>query len=134
MHSPSSIMSSSSASSVPPALPPKQKSRKSSSKSPPPTPPSSADYRTSSPVMKALPDLLEHTTKTDEKYESSEIKAPCEEDLMEKPDIDVKNFLIFKKTDEDGPDIRGGPIDALIIQATKATKNGGKTLSKYFVI
>lgn len=77
--------------------------------------------------MKVLPDLLEHTTKTDEKYESSEIKVPCEEDLMEKPDVDAKEYLIFKKTDEEGPDIRGGPIDALIIQATKATKNGGKT-------
>lgn len=77
--------------------------------------------------MKVLPDLLEHTTKTDEKYDNNEIKVPCEEDLMEKLDLDVKDYLIFKKTDEDGPDIRGGPIDALIIQATKATKNGGKT-------
>lgn len=75
--------------------------------------------------MKALPDLLEHTTKTDEKHDNSETNNPCEEDLMEKPDVDVKDYLIFKKPDEDGPDIRGGPIDALIIQSTKATKNGG---------
>lgn len=132
MHSPSSIISTSSCSSVPPALPPKQKTRKPSVKSPPPTPPPSADYHVSSPIMKALPDLLEHTAKTDEKYESSESSVTCEEDLMEKPDIDVKDHLVFKKADEDGPDIRGGPIDALIIQATKATKNGGNHIS-YFL-
>lgn len=40
--------------------------------------------------------------------------------------LNVDEFLLMKKQEEDGPDIRGGPIDALIIQATKATKNGGK--------
>lgn len=79
--------------------------------------------------MKALPDLLEHTVKTEEKYDNNnEIEVPCEEDLMEKCDIDLNEYLVFKKPDEDGPDIRGGPIDALILQATKATKNGGNNL------
>lgn len=121
-------MSSSSNSSVPPALPPKQKSRKSSSRSPPASPPLTSDYPTSSPVRKALPDLLEHTVKTEEKYESNEIEVPCEEDLMEKNDIDLNSYLVFKKSEDDLPDIRGGTIDALILQATKATKNGGNNL------
>lgn len=47
-----------------------------------------------------------------------------EVDLMEKVNID--EYLILKKTEEEGPEIRGGSVDALIIQATKATKNGGE--------
>lgn len=43
---------------------------------------------------------------------------------MEK--LTVDEYLVFKKPEEEGPDIRGGSIDALIIQATKATKNGGE--------
>ncbi|XP_023311125.1 guanine nucleotide-releasing factor 2 isoform X3 [Anoplophora glabripennis] len=127
LHSPNSIISSSSSnSSVPPALPPKQRSRKSSAKSPPPTPtgPVITEVKPSSPVIKALPDLLEHTAlpKNEEKSDGGDISPSCEEDLMEM--LSVDQFLLLKKPEEDGPDIRGGPIDALIIQATKATKNG----------
>lgn len=122
--------------STPPALPPKQKVRKPSTKTPPPTPPPKSP--------KALPDLLEHTTKnktdnnkwekSDNKWERLEDKSekdtsrsdsisPIEEDLVEK--LNVDEYLLWKKSEEDGPDIRGGSIDALMIQATKATKNGG---------
>ncbi|KAG5886363.1 Guanine nucleotide-releasing factor 2, partial [Gonioctena quinquepunctata] len=122
LHSPISISSSSNFSTLPPALPPKQRSRKSSSLTPPPTPPGMAIVESKSPLpsIKALPDLLEHTTKSEEKSESS--SPSCEEDLMEL--LNVDEYLLWKKPDEEGPDIRGGPIDALIIQATKATKNG----------
>lgn len=41
-------------------------------------------------------------------------------DLME--EIDINNHLIFKKEDEDGPDIKGGQADALIVHATKVQK------------
>jgi hypothetical protein len=39
-------------------------------------------------------------------------------------DLDVSNLLVFKKVEEEGPDIRGGHPDALVIHATKASKNG----------
>ncbi|KAJ8920408.1 hypothetical protein NQ315_005274, partial [Exocentrus adspersus] len=79
MHSPNSVISSSSSnsSSVPPALPPKQRSRKSSVKSPPSTPsaPVITEVKPQSPVIKALPDLLEHTaiTKNEEKSDNEEV-------------------------------------------------------------
>lgn len=49
--------------------------------------------------------------------------STCEKDLMEK--MDVTNYLVLKKAEDDGPEIRGGYTDGLIIMATKATKNGG---------
>ncbi|CAH1132187.1 unnamed protein product [Ceutorhynchus assimilis] len=133
LHSPNATLSSSSSnSSVVPPLPPKQKTRKSSCKSPPPTPtsvvflqePKNASLTPSPNQMKSLPDLLEHTTVGKGSEEKSETAEPNinESDLMEK--LNVDDNLIFKKTDEEGPEIRGGSIDALIIQATKATKNG----------
>lgn len=83
------------------------------------------EVKPSSPIIKALPDLLEHTalSKNEDKSDTGDISPTCEEDLMEM--LNVDEYLLMKKPDEDGPDIRGGPIDALIIQATKATKNGG---------
>lgn len=118
LHSPNSLASIPNNASLPPALPPKQR-RKHSARSPPPTPVS--ESKSSSSTNKVLPDLLEHTAKNDEK--SSESSTPsCEEYLMEM--LNVDQYLTWKKPDEEGPDIRGGPIDALIIQATKATKNG----------
>lgn len=36
--------------------------------------------------------------------------------------VDVNDHLIFKKEDEDGPDIKGGRADALIVHATKVQK------------
>lgn len=38
--------------------------------------------------------------------------------------LDVKDYLVLKKDGEEGPDIRGGPADALIVHASKANKNG----------
>ncbi|KAL1505295.1 hypothetical protein ABEB36_004890 [Hypothenemus hampei] len=140
VHSPNTTVSSSSSSNsvIPPALPPKQKSRNSSSsKSPPPTPAlthnvplqelknSQGTPSSLSNQIACLPDLLEHTASLDgeEKIERAEFNMN-ELDLMEK--LNVDEYLIFKKTEEDGPELRGGSIDALIIHATKATKNGGK--------
>ncbi|XP_076257594.1 C3G guanyl-nucleotide exchange factor isoform X3 [Rhynchophorus ferrugineus] len=134
LHSPIATLSSSSSnSSVVPPLPPKQRSRKSSSKSPPPTPtslthlqePKNASLSPSPNQVKSLPDLLEHTTNessgNEEKSENSELNS-VDIDLME--ELNVDKYLVKKKPDEDGPEIRGGTIDALIIQATTATKNG----------
>ncbi|XP_012252189.2 guanine nucleotide-releasing factor 2 isoform X3 [Athalia rosae] len=38
-------------------------------------------------------------------------------------ELDISKYLILKKPEEEGPDIRGGHPDALIIHATKANKN-----------
>jgi len=38
--------------------------------------------------------------------------------------LDVSHLLVLKKPEDEGPDVRGGPIHALIIHATKAHKNG----------
>lgn len=41
-------------------------------------------------------------------------------------ELNVDKYLILKKPEEEGPEIRGGTVDALIIQATKTARNGGK--------
>ena len=38
-------------------------------------------------------------------------------------EIDVSPYLVYKNTDEDGPDIKGGIIDVLIVKATEVSKN-----------
>lgn len=48
-------------------------------------------------------------------------------------ELDISKYLVFKKSDEEGPDIRGGHPDALLIHATKANKHG-KILFKYWTI
>lgn len=49
-----------------------------------------------------------------------------DDDALDDPlaEIDVSKWLVFKRPEEDGPDIRGGHPDALIVLATKANKNG----------
>lgn len=39
-------------------------------------------------------------------------------------ELDISKYLVLKKSDEEGPDIRGGHPDALLIHATKANKHG----------
>ncbi|XP_014478235.1 PREDICTED: guanine nucleotide-releasing factor 2 isoform X5 [Dinoponera quadriceps] len=41
-------------------------------------------------------------------------------------ELDISKYLVFKKADEEGPDIRGGHPDALLIHATKANKHGNQ--------
>ncbi|XP_072753015.1 guanine nucleotide-releasing factor 2 isoform X7 [Anoplolepis gracilipes] len=38
-------------------------------------------------------------------------------------ELDINKYLVLKKPDEEGPDIRGGHPDALLIHATKANKH-----------
>ncbi|KAG5675645.1 hypothetical protein PVAND_005533 [Polypedilum vanderplanki] len=47
-------------------------------------------------------------------------KSKISLNLME--EIDINEYLIFKKEDEEGPDIKGGHVDALIVHATKNQK------------
>ena len=39
-------------------------------------------------------------------------------------DVDVTDQLVWKKSSEDGPELRGGSVDSLIVHATTAGKNG----------
>ncbi|GAB0095924.1 Ras-like guanine nucleotide exchange factor [Sergentomyia squamirostris] len=38
-------------------------------------------------------------------------------------EMNVSQYLVFKKEGEDGPDVKGGQLDALIIHATKVERN-----------
>lgn len=46
--------------------------------------------------------------------------------------LDVREYLILKKEGEEGPEIRGGPVDALIVHASKANKNGMVTMCPFY--
>lgn len=37
-------------------------------------------------------------------------------------EVDVQKYLVFKKDGEDGPDVKGGELEALIVHATKVQK------------
>lgn len=52
----------------------------------------------------------------EEEIEDEEEEGPL--DLL-----DVKEYLILKKDGDEGPDVRGGTVDALIVHASKANKN-----------
>lgn len=60
------------------------------------------------------------SVKSSDKSDSELVNV--ELDLME--EVDVSKYLVNKKKEEDGPDIRGGYIDALIVHATKCNKKG----------
>lgn len=46
-------------------------------------------------------------------------------------ELEINKYLVFKKQEEDGPDIRGGHPDALLIHATKANKHGTHQVAQY---
>ncbi|XP_059619002.1 guanine nucleotide-releasing factor 2 isoform X2 [Phlebotomus argentipes] len=55
------------------------------------------------------------------KKESMSSNSSLPLDLIE--EMSIAQFLVFKKEGEDGPDVKGGHLDALIIHATKVEKN-----------
>ena len=96
---------------LPPALPPKRSrtsSVKSASSPPPSSPPPPSRHQ-------VLP--TEVDTEPKKPSEPMEESNPLEQ-------LDISKYLVMKKADEEGPDVRGGHPDALIIHATKANKNG----------
>lgn len=48
-------------------------------------------------------------------------------------DLDISQYLVLKKDGEDGPEVKGGYPDALIVHASKMQKvsENGKWLFKY---
>ncbi|XP_046670313.1 guanine nucleotide-releasing factor 2 isoform X2 [Homalodisca vitripennis] len=105
---------------TPPALPPKQRDRQNSAATSPPS---------VSPVPAPLKEVEEKVrpgASTGSRLLLPLTPTPNGSQLA--PDspldmLDVTQLLVLKKTDEEGPDIRGGHPDALIIHATKANKN-----------
>ncbi|KAL0275534.1 UNVERIFIED_CONTAM: hypothetical protein PYX00_003356 [Menopon gallinae] len=129
-------------SSIPPALPPKKSRNRSTTSSPPTTPPAVPDSNTKTKPLtaeeKEVPAVV--TTEPVPEPDNSRLEPPpASEELEEKEKasnngnkegeiflldkLDVSQYLVFKKTEDGGPDIRGGHPDALIIHATKAHKN-----------
>ncbi|XP_021352661.1 rap guanine nucleotide exchange factor 1-like isoform X1 [Mizuhopecten yessoensis] len=59
-----------------------------------------------------------------------EIQRDADSDFAELnplDDVDVSDQLIKKKESEDGPEIRGGSVDALVVHASAAGKSGSDT-------
>ncbi|XP_076335350.1 rap guanine nucleotide exchange factor 1-like [Tachypleus tridentatus] len=63
---------------------------------------------------------------TSTEKESEQIKSPTTsvKEIENSPldEQEVTQYLIWKKPNEEGPEVRGGPVDAIIVQATKAGK------------
>lgn len=58
---------------------------------------------------------------------TSTVTEPPQTDVSEvniMEELDVSQWLLFKKPEEDGPLVRGGHADALVVHATNAVKNG----------
>jgi hypothetical protein len=56
--------------------------------------------------------------------QAKQIEAELADESSPLEQLDITKYLVIKKPDEEGPDVRGGHPDALIIHATKANKNG----------
>ncbi|XP_035773847.1 guanine nucleotide-releasing factor 2-like isoform X3 [Anopheles albimanus] len=70
---------------------------------------------------KALEEEVEVILRRNNKNGQSLVENQHPVNLME--ELDVSNYLVFKKDNEDGPDVKGGHPDALIIHATRVQKN-----------
>ncbi|XP_069676852.1 guanine nucleotide-releasing factor 2 isoform X2 [Periplaneta americana] len=132
---------------IPPALPPKRNrtsSVKSASSPPPMSPPPSSrpqqeshskvNYLSSDgevaeireeikkPAIRRLDlNIPAAALKNGTQVQRSEEQLIDESNPLE--ELDISKYLVMKKSDEEGPDVRGGHPDALIIHATKANKN-----------
>lgn len=116
---------------IPPALPPKQR-RVDTTPTVPLTPPSSPSPPsppvTSTPLRRETPPPA---TPPPAGHASHSPTPSAEPELMEM--VEVAHFLVFKKPEEDGPDIRGGYGDALIVHATKTHKKGQLNMSSFLM-
>ncbi len=109
----------------PPLLPPKKKK---TITAPPNKTPNSPEMqpRTSTPV--SLVPSSESGISS-----QSELTRTEPEELQQfsaLDETDVSHYIITKNPSEEGPEIRGGTIDALIVKATEVSKNGKINLKK----
>ncbi|XP_052788313.1 rap guanine nucleotide exchange factor 1-like isoform X2 [Mya arenaria] len=80
--------------------------------------------RASAPAGQVIsPPTVPEPSATSEKADIPKDADSDFSDLNPLDDIDVSDQLVYKKPNEDGPEIRGGSIDALIVHATAANKS-----------
>lgn len=72
------------------------------------------------PISRPASNALSSVSISDNTLELRDIDQ--DDNILE--ELDISKYLVFKKPDEEGPDIRGGHPDALLIHATKANKHG----------
>lgn len=104
----------------PPLLPPKKR------KAVKPEPPKADEspeliQRTSTPV--SLVPSSESGISSQSELTRAEAEVECEE-VTALDQIDVSAYIVFKTSTEEGPDIRGGSVDGLVVKATEVSKNG----------
>ncbi|GFT08766.1 guanine nucleotide-releasing factor 2 [Trichonephila clavipes] len=113
----------------PPSIPPKKNKGNSKSRNSV----KSVDLEPVSPSSVQLP--IEHVNETpspsyaEKNYEKTNFVLPTSE-TENSPEVqgaldelDPTTYLIMKKNGEEGPDLRGGSVDSLIVLATRASKN-----------
>lgn len=49
-------------------------------------------------------------------------------------EIDVTKYLVLKRKDEDGPEVKGGYVDALIVHASRVQNDNGELVLKIILI
>ncbi|XP_043684153.1 guanine nucleotide-releasing factor 2 isoform X4 [Vespula pensylvanica] len=74
------------------------------------------------PISRPVSNALSSVSISDNTLELRDIDQ--DDNILE--ELDISKYLVFKKPDEEGPDIRGGHPDALLIHATKANKHDEK--------
>ncbi|KAI1289858.1 Rap guanine nucleotide exchange factor 1 [Halotydeus destructor] len=79
-------------------------------------PPSDSSSGISSLSGESSPKSVKSSTSPTKITEKKPVKGPLD-------CVDVTQWLAFKADKEDGPEIRGGTIDALIVRATEVSKN-----------
>ncbi|XP_023035207.1 guanine nucleotide-releasing factor 2 isoform X5 [Drosophila willistoni] len=63
-----------------------------------------------------------HEDEDEEEDEEEESEEPDEMLVNMLEEVDITPYLILKKKDEDGPEVKGGYIDALIVHASRVQK------------
>ena len=49
-------------------------------------------------------------------------------------ELDITPYLVLKKENDDGPDVKGGYIDALIVHASRKVSDNGKSKHRIYEI
>ncbi|EDW82488.2 uncharacterized protein Dwil_GK25837, isoform C [Drosophila willistoni] len=74
-----------------------------------------------------------HEDEDEEEDEEEESEEPDEMLVNMLEEVDITPYLILKKKDEDGPEVKGGYIDALIVHASRVQKVADNAFSEAFI-
>ncbi|CAG2169956.1 unnamed protein product [Oppiella nova] len=103
----------------PPLLPPKQRKSVLTALSKPPNESPEMMPRTSTPV--SLVPSSDSGISSQPELTRAETEEPEEVSALDETDVSV--YIVLKNTTEEGPEIRGGSVDGLIVKATEVSKN-----------